>query len=286
MNLLTHPASKQFLATVSDLTRTAYAQSFAVTLPMLGVRTTRDLEKLQRRKVMEVRDQLLAKYKPSTVKAYLSAPSSLARYLMALDVIDRNPFSGLPSIRVGMNAPEWNVLDERGVKKILGTARGDDAVSRRDFAVLLAILNQGLRATELCKLRWENIEVREGKRVLVFKGKGRDGGKDAVMHLREPTYEALIHYNPPGKPGGVVVPKTLGDPAPLTRFDVYDLVARRAREAGLRVTPHGLRASMITDAVKRLGIATASKLARHTWITTTQRYDRRGVVEDTGGGWK
>ena len=64
----------------------------------------------------------------------------------------------------------------------------------------------------------------------------------------------------------------------MNRQTIYDLLARRAEQAGVRAfSPHDMRRSFILDLLDAgADIATVQKLAGHASVQTTACYDRRG----------
>ena len=66
---------------------------------------------------------------------------------------------------------------------------------RRDQALILTLLDTGLRASELCSLRVEDVDIKTG-RVEVRHGVygGAKGGKGRVVHLGRTARRPLWHY--------------------------------------------------------------------------------------------
>jgi integrase len=78
-------------------------------------------------------------------------------------------------------------LTETEVDRLLEAARKRGRNSTRDSAAILLAYRHGLRAQELCQLRWSQIDVRHG-RLDVNRAKG---GQESVHPLHGPELRAL-----------------------------------------------------------------------------------------------
>jgi type 1 fimbriae regulatory protein FimB/type 1 fimbriae regulatory protein FimE len=78
-------------------------------------------------------------------------------------------------------------LTEQEVEKLIEAARKRGRNGQRDAAAILLAYRHGLRASELCQLRWSQIDLRHG-RLHVNRAKG---GQESVHHLRGPELRAL-----------------------------------------------------------------------------------------------
>lgn len=164
---------------------------------------------------------------------------------------------GLP--KVGDNVPYWNVVPADAIGKFLAAAR-----TPIWKLVCLAILRQGWRASELCSIKWSDI----AGDVVTFTGKG---GK----HVRQKIDAEVLALAKRERGKG----QLMFLPMNLTRFHIYRIVREVSKRAGIRVTPHGLRATFISRLIHERGIYEASKLARHSRVATTERYGRWEVLE-------
>jgi type 1 fimbriae regulatory protein FimB/type 1 fimbriae regulatory protein FimE len=78
-------------------------------------------------------------------------------------------------------------LTEGEVEKLIDTARRRGRNGARDSAAILLAYRHGLRAQELCQLRWSQIDLRHG-RLHVNRAKG---GQESVHPLCGPELRAL-----------------------------------------------------------------------------------------------
>ena len=78
-------------------------------------------------------------------------------------------------------------LTEQEVERLIEAARKRGRNGPRDAAAILLAYRHGLRAAELCSLRWSQIDLRHG-RLHVNRAKG---GQESVHPLRGPELRAL-----------------------------------------------------------------------------------------------
>src|SRR5262245_2640943 len=78
-------------------------------------------------------------------------------------------------------------LTEAEVDRLIETARKRGKNGSRDAAAILLVYRHGLRASELCALKWSQIDLRHGK-LHVNRAKG---GIESVHPLHGPELRAL-----------------------------------------------------------------------------------------------
>lgn len=139
----------------------------------------------------------------------------------------------------------------------------------RDKALILLMVDTGLRRAEVCALNWEDVDVSSGL-VRVVRGKG---GKARSVVAGVSTRRSLLAYrrqlNPePDQPlfqakgGGRFTPNGL-----------RSLLLRVGKRAGVKVTPHALRRTFATMSL-RAGMSPLhlQGLLGHSTIAMTLRY--------------
>ncbi|MDN5790276.1 MAG: tyrosine-type recombinase/integrase [Micrococcales bacterium] len=147
------------------------------------------------------------------------------------------------------------------------------------LAYLLGI--NALRASEAAAVRIEDYaDTLRGHRVLHLVGKGN---KPATMPVTVPVLRALEACRGQRLCGPLVLRPISGKP--VDRRDVYRMVARIAKTAGIprHISPHSLRHAAITSIDAGVPLRDAQILARHADPRTTEHYDRaRGNLDRHG----
>src|SRR6516162_4594355 len=127
-------------------------------------------------------------------------------------------------------------LTEKEVDRLIEAARKRGRNGQRDAAAILLAYRHGLRASELCALRWAQIDLRHG-RLHVNRAKG---GQESVHPLHGPELRAL-------RPLQATSPYvfTTESGTPVTTAWLLRMVQRTAEAAKLPfpVHPHMLRHS-------------------------------------------
>ncbi|HEV2317610.1 MAG TPA: site-specific tyrosine recombinase/integron integrase [Thermoplasmata archaeon] len=154
-------------------------------------------------------------------------------------------------------------LSEEETHRLFEASRG----SSRDYAILHVLGYGGLRVSELCSLRIEDIEY-ERNLLHVRSGKG---DKDREVVIEETTRAALERYLTDRAVEGPEDPRLF----PVTPVTVERMVRKRAAEAHIaqKVTPHVLRHTLATALLRRgCDIRYIQKLLGHASVATTQIY--------------
>lgn len=144
----------------------------------------------------------------------------------------------------------------------------------RDAAILETIYSCGLRLSEACALRVEDVNF--GEQLVRVRGKGR---KERLVPIGAPALEALRAYwqrlaSPPG-PGEPVFPGRAGTAAPVQPRTVQLRLKRYLAAARLdpAITPHKLRHSFATHLLEAgADLRSVQELLGHAHLATTQVY--------------
>ena len=144
----------------------------------------------------------------------------------------------------------------------------------RDAALLETIYSCGLRVSEVCGLRGEDLNSAE--RLLRVRGKGR---KERLAPIGQPAVRAIADYwralpQPPA-PGAPVFLADAESGQPLRPAQVQRRLKRYLLAAGLdlRLTPHKLRHSFATHLLDHgADLRSVQELLGHQNLVTTQVY--------------
>jgi integrase/recombinase XerD len=175
-------------------------------------------------------------------------------------------------------------LSEEEIERLLGSVGGDDAVDRRDRAILELLYGTGMRISELVQLSLPDLaQLDEG--ILRAFGKG---SKERVVPVGRFAREALSGWLAgPGR--GTMAPErwaTRDDAEAvflnqrgrrLTRQGAWLILRKHAEKVGLRdrLWPHVLRHSCATHMLDHgADIRVVQELLGHASIATTQVYTK------------
>ena len=148
-----------------------------------------------------------------------------------------------------------------------------DPKGKLAYSAIYMLSTTGLRATELCNLRWSDIEERDGVRYAHGIGKG---DKPFCQEVFEPALRTIKHK-------GEYLFYRLRDERPLNAHGLWDIVraiGEQAREAGIiaenrKVTfsPHLFRRTYCTLLSKAgMDIKALSELSRHSSVETLAKH--------------
>ena len=132
----------------------------------------------------------------------------------------------------------------------------------RDLCLFFLLYGGGLRVSEACRLRVDQIHWKN--KTICVKGKG---GKERLIAIPDQTLEHL-------KPFKRNKPWLFGTP-PLSERKAYDIIRFWGRKAGLikAIHPHVLRHSFATHLlVSGSDLRTLQELLGHKTLTATQKY--------------
>lgn len=169
--------------------------------------------------------------------------------------------------KVPKKLPHFLSVDE--VLAVLKTFESDETPLREKVLFLL-LYGGGLRISEACGLRWN--EVQFAQKVLRVKGKG---SKERVVALPGMTVKALTQFKKQAVDDEFVFGAT-----PLNTRTAYDMVRKSGVRAELLkpLHPHALRHSFATHLLSSgANLRTLQELLGHESLQATEKYTHLGV---------
>ncbi|MGA1123647.1 MAG: site-specific tyrosine recombinase [Chthoniobacterales bacterium] len=209
----------------------------------------------------------------ATVKLHAVALRIFFRHLVQRGRLSKDPTEFLPVPKIERYLPD--TLSAPEVERLIAAAAGRTPLEMRDRAIVELLYSSGLRVSELCGARLENLDLEAGFiRVL---GKG---DKQRLVPVGGRARTAVQRYLDGGRPalvgkktGGEVFLSVRG--RKLTNQRIWQLLVALGRRAGLEkeIHPHMLRHSFATHLLGGgADLRIIQEMLGHADISTTQIY--------------
>ena len=148
----------------------------------------------------------------------------------------------------------------------------------RDVAILLLLLDAGLRVSELCALELRHYDRKSG-RLLIEHGKG---DKQRVVYIGQSAKRSLWRYlssRPDILPTSPLIASSRG--GPLDRMGVRRMIVRVGDRSGITgATPHRFRHTFAINFLRNGGnMAALQDLLGHSTLELVRRYARLAEVD-------
>lgn len=279
-----------YLASLAESGRTSMRSSLQRVATMLGG----DLlslawGKLRYEHVQAIRTKLSEEdYAPASINKTIAGIRGVMRAAWRLDLIGAETYAKIrdvPPVR-GSRLPAGRALNWGEVTALFATVSNDSTPAGKRDAVILAVAYAcGLRRAEIASLDFENLsrnlddtfDVRligkGNKERVVFLNDGAAELMDEYLRIRGGEAGPLFYA---GRRGGHLIRGQR-----LTGQSVYGILKKRTRQASINdATPHDLRRTFISSLLNlNVDISLISRMAGHSSISVTARYDRRGDAE-------
>jgi integrase/recombinase XerC len=222
----------------------------------------------------------------AAIQLRFSALRTFYRFMVRQGALATSPIKNLALPKVGKRLPKFLTLPQMAdllaaPLKLLPAAgakqsdQGESAIlCWRDVAILETIYSCGLRISELCGLKAEDIDLNE--RLVRVRGKGK---KERLIPIGEPALTAIRNYwsllpQPPAGDSQAFV-GNLKKQTPVLPRDLQLRLKKYLAIAGLdqNLTPHKLRHSYATHLLDAgADLRSVQELLGHAHLVTTQVY--------------
>ncbi|MBC6445292.1 MAG: tyrosine-type recombinase/integrase [Alphaproteobacteria bacterium GM202ARS2] len=227
---------------------------------------------------------LTRKRTPATVKQHLAALRMLFDWLVAGQILKINPAAAVKGPKHVVRSGKTPVLAPEEAKALLESIDVGTVIGLRDRALIGLMIFSFARIGAALAMNAEDLFHQQRRLWLRLHEKG---GKHHVMPCHHALEAYLLDYietvDPVAEPkrplfrAAIRGTKALG-PNRLTRARAFEMVRRRARQAGIPtlICNHSFRATGITAYLRNDGqLDRAAQMAAHASTRTTQLYDRR-----------
>ncbi|WP_404408782.1 tyrosine-type recombinase/integrase [Jeotgalibacillus malaysiensis] len=214
--------------------------------------------------------------KPKTVNTKLKLMRAFARWLTDECITDELFTKG---VKMKKEDDSPKILQDKDLQDVLRHLRRQFRrehlfTARRNYVIILTLAGTGMRLSELCSLRWNDIDF-DSYLIMIRTSKSR---KTQSVPLSEDLKRELLDYQDYLKsklqrlPDSVFVTK---EGKGLTKDSVQNVFKRLRASIGIEgyFSPHTLRNYFIKSVLKNgLNLRQAQLLARHSKIDVTRQY--------------
>jgi site-specific recombinase XerD len=207
-----------------------------------------------------------------TVLHYYGNLRTFFQWLVKEDLIEASPVD-----RIAMSpakTPPIQPFTDEQIEALILAARQSRFASRNE-ALVRFLVDTGVRASELCSIKLDQVEP--GERCIEILGKGR---KRRFIYYGRYTARALRHYLQERElKDGVPLFVSEGGTTPhqaLTRLGVLQIIADLGKAAGLRnvrCSPHTFRHTFAVSFLRNGGnVFSLKEILGHSSLVMTNRY--------------
>jgi site-specific recombinase XerD len=198
--------------------------------------------------------------KSSYVHSHARAIRTFLRFLHSEGYITAPVSIRMPSV----DDERLPVLSPEDLRKVVAACE-----QPRDRALVLLLVDTGLRRAETCSLNWGDVNIDSGL-VSVARGKG---GRARSVVVGVNTRRALLRYRRSARHADDAPLFQTKSGGRLTGMGLRSILVRISRRAGIHVSPHALRRTFATLSL-RAGMTPLhlQGLLGHTTLEMTRRY--------------
>lgn len=200
------------------------------------------------------------KYSDSYINGHARAIKTLVRFWHKEKYISEVPIFDMPTIA----QKRLPVLTASQVKKAI-----DECTTLRDKAIILLLVDTGLRRAEACALNWGDVDFSSGI-IRVARGKG---GKARSVVAGVRTRRALLAYRREIQHGEDLPLFQTTQGNRLSPNGLRSLLLRIGKKIGLHISPHALRRTFATLSLRAgMNILQLQAMMGHASLEMTRKY--------------
>jgi site-specific recombinase XerD len=206
---------------------------------------------------------------PESIASYVRAIKAFFSFLEREELMAENPIKKVKTPKTPKKI--MPTFSEQDIEKLLAQPNKKTSEGYRDYVVMLTFLDTGLRLSELCGLKVDDVDLQNG--YLKVMGKGQ---KERYVPIGVKVSKALLKYKMLHRQdSGCDSFFLTRDGRPLPRRRVQDLVRSYGTKAGIKVrcSPHTFRSSSAVLYLRNGGDPfTLQRKLGHSSLAMTRRY--------------
>ncbi len=220
-----------------------------------------------------LKDQKKKKISSRSLARSVAALRQFYRYLKEDNQVETNPVEKIQTPEVKKNLPDYLTLEE--INELFGVIREDDPYELRDKAIFELLYSSGLRISEACNMRMDDVDL--DNMFLTVRGKG---GRERLVPFGEKSLNILRKYLETARDeilknrfSDYLFISKKGDF--LNRKSVWRLLKKYLARTRIKkdITPHTFRHSFATHLIENnADLRSVQELLGHIDISTTQVY--------------
>jgi len=259
---------------LSRNTVSAYRADLLAYTDFIATRNIDTLSKTSRGEVTAFMLEQKAKgISPNSIARRLAAIKTFYRFLVRERILKNDPTSLIDTPKLWKRVPETLSLNE--VDALLAQPNIRDAQGMRDKAILETFYATGMRVSEVCGLKAENVNSEVGFLRCIGKG-----NKERIIPLGKKAIAAISRYTRISRPKLLKKKEceflfVNRSGKKISRQSLWKLIKKYARSAGIKkpIKPHILRHSFATHLLERgADLRSVQEMLGHSNISTTQIY--------------
>jgi integrase len=207
-----------------------------------------NIEEIDLTVLLQFINQLDTKYKTG-VQNTLMTLRGFTKYLFEQKILKKDYAKGIPKFRCVNQEKLPSTYTKDEIERLIASADRFSAIGKRNYAIILLAARLGLRASDICRLKFENLHWQTS----TIKMQQYKTGKELVLPILADVGNALIDYLKYSRPSSEEPHIFLTAKAPYTSFFTSNVVTHVVQRAFIksginikdrRFGPHSLRHSL------------------------------------------
>ncbi|MFC1846805.1 tyrosine-type recombinase/integrase [Chloroflexota bacterium] len=212
-----------------------------------------------------------------TIACYVRAVKSLFSFLFREEYLADNPMAKVRTPKAPLK--EMPVMSVDEIERLIAQADKKTFNGYRNYTMMLAMLDTGIRVSEMCNLTTDDVRLEDGFFRIMGKG-GRERFVPFGLKLTKVLLKYQLNCRPKNMAGNYYF--TTKDGSRLNRNRVAKIIRDYRVQAGLsgkRVSPHTFRSTKAVLFLRNGGDPfSLQKILGHSTLTMTRRYS---AIADT-----